>query len=75
MRELTGNEIRSIRNGVGMTQRQFADTYCISLRTFQKWEQGERKPESSGLLLLHMIRADHEVTARIVRAARETERA
>ena len=38
--------IRAIRNGLGLSQSEFAARYGFVLRTLQEWEQGRTQPES-----------------------------
>jgi putative transcriptional regulator len=40
-------EIRRIRDGVGVSQANFARMLGISLRTLQDWEQGRRRPNQA----------------------------
>jgi putative transcriptional regulator len=45
-------EIRRIRDGVGVSQANFARMLGISLRTLQDWEQGRRRPNQAAQSLL-----------------------
>jgi len=45
-------EIRQIRDGVGVSQANFARMLGISLRTLQDWEQGRRRPNQAAQSLL-----------------------
>src|ERR1039458_4667609 len=38
-------DVRSIREGQGLTREQFAERYGLQVRAIQEWEQGRRKPE------------------------------
>lgn len=75
MHILKPEEVRAIRKEQGLTQAKFAERYAIPLRTLLNWEQGGRVPESSAMVLLHMIRVDPDGTAGIVALVKETERA
>jgi len=46
------DEIRGIREGVGVIQQRFAQMLGISLRTLQDWEQGRRRPNQAAQSLL-----------------------
>jgi putative transcriptional regulator len=46
------DEIRGIREGVGVSQLRFAQMLGISLRTLQDWEQGRRRPNQAAQSLL-----------------------
>ncbi len=39
-----GNRIREARNAAGLTQPQMAESLGLSLRTYQKYEEGSRRP-------------------------------
>ena len=38
-------DVRAIREGQGLTRKQFAEHYGLQVRAIQEWEQGRRKPE------------------------------
>lgn len=46
------DDIRRIREGVGVSQVSFARMLGISLRTLQDWEQGRRQPNQAAQSLL-----------------------
>jgi putative transcriptional regulator len=46
------DEIRCIRERVGVSQLRFAQMLGISLRTLQDWEQGRRRPNQAAQSLL-----------------------
>jgi putative transcriptional regulator len=45
-------EIRGIREGVGVSQQRFAQMLGISLRTLQDWERGRQRPNQAAQSLL-----------------------
>jgi len=45
---------KEIRNGLDMSQDEFAIFMGISKRTLQEWEQGRRKPTGSAISLLRI---------------------
>ena len=47
-----------------MTQQQFADFLLISVRTLQKWEQGEREPDGASHTLLRVMEKEPEAVKR-----------
>jgi putative transcriptional regulator len=57
--------VRQARNKLGLTQSRFAETFGVSLKTVQKWEQGLRRPTGAARVLLAVI--DHD--AKLVQAA------
>ncbi len=46
--------IKTIRQGFGLTQVQFALLLGISVRTLRNWEQGRRAPEGPARVLLQV---------------------
>src|SRR5690348_6076645 len=46
---------RAIREGLGLTQREFARTFQIALGTLRDWEQGTRRPDSAARAYLRVI--------------------
>ena len=57
-------DVKGIRQNLGMTQQQFADFLMISVRTLQKWEQGERDPDGASHTLLRVIEKEPEAVKR-----------
>ena len=57
-------DVRAIREKFGMTQQQFADFLMISVRTLQKWEQGERDPDGASHTLLRVMEKEPEAVKR-----------
>jgi putative transcriptional regulator len=51
-------DVRTIRDLLGLTQREFALRFGFSLSTIQHWEQGRRHPQGSSRLLLMVIARD-----------------
>jgi putative transcriptional regulator len=44
--------ISKIREGVGLSQSEFAKLLGVSVRTLQEWEQGRREPSGPARTLL-----------------------
>ncbi len=38
-------DVKAIREKIGMTQTEFAQTFSLNLRTVQQWEQGKAAPD------------------------------
>ncbi len=67
--EFSASWLRQLRRRLCLTQTGFAHRYNISLRTIQKWEQGDRKPEGPALSFLWVISVmPEEVAATISKA-------
>jgi putative transcriptional regulator len=52
---------RLIREGLGLTQEQFAAALCISVATLRNWEQGRREPSGPAMRLLQIAAKHPEV--------------
>lgn len=52
---------REIRARLGMTQEQFADALCISVKTLRNWERGRRDPSGPAMRLLSIAEKHPEV--------------
>lgn len=65
---LKPSEIKAIREKVGMSQSEFASTFCLSLDTLKGWEQGKRKPDAAAANFLRMVKADPEFVQRALAA-------
>ena len=48
-------DVKAIRNGLGMTQARFSDTFGFSLDAIKHWEGGRRTPEAPARTLLTVI--------------------
>ena len=59
MREVQALEfarrVREVREGLSLTQAQFAQKFGLSLRSLQEWEQARRLPDAAVLTYLHVI--------------------
>ena len=57
-------DVRAIRQTFRMSQTQFAAFLCISVRTLQKWEQGQRQPDGAAHTLLRIMKKEPEAVMR-----------
>ncbi len=48
-------DVKAIRSKVGMTQREFAASFGISLGTLRHWERGDRQPQGPARVLLSVL--------------------
>lgn len=53
----------SARQASGLSQAQFAEVLGISMRTLQKWEQGEREPSGAARSLIRIAQRHPKVLA------------
>ncbi|MCP4220350.1 MAG: helix-turn-helix domain-containing protein [bacterium] len=49
-------DVKEVRKQIGMTQKDFALSFGISLGTLRHWERGDRKPKGPALVLLNLVR-------------------
>ncbi len=57
-------DVRSLRRGLKLTQKQFAKIFGVSLATIRNWEQGRRKPEGPAMVLLNVIKREPKAVLR-----------
>ena len=48
-------DVIAIRDNLHMSRKQFCDEFGFSIRTLEKWERGERLPESPARAYLTVI--------------------
>ena len=60
-------DVRSVREGRGLSQSQFAARYGFSPRTLQEWEQGRSKPDVAVRAYLRVIENDPKAVERALR--------
>lgn len=49
------DEVKSIRERLGLAQGDFAVIFLVSVKTIQSWEQGTRSPSPAASRLLQII--------------------
>ncbi|MGD9927996.1 MAG: helix-turn-helix domain-containing protein [Sphaerochaeta sp.] len=57
----SGEEIKFIRQSVGLSQVVFASSLGVSKKTVEAWERGRNKPEGPSRRLLQLIRDNPKV--------------
>jgi putative transcriptional regulator len=55
VREPKPSEIKRVREELEMSQSAFAKAFHLNLRTLQKWEIGEARPDGPARVLLWLI--------------------
>lgn len=60
--EYNALDVKKIREKTGLTQERFARLMGISLRTYQNWEQGHRRPKGAAAALLTIFERDPQHT-------------
>ena len=59
-------DVRAVREGLGMTQEQFAASFGVSVATLRNWEQGRRSPRGPARLLLQVIAQEPAAVKRVL---------
>jgi len=49
---MTGEQVKAIRQGLGLSQEQFAQTLGVSYTTVNRWERGHTQPTGTALQML-----------------------
>lgn len=62
--EVKPTDVKALRTKMGMTQPEFAQCMFLSVKTVQKWEQGERKPTGAATALLRVMEKEPEAVLR-----------
>ena len=65
--EIDGPNVKRIRSGYQLSQREFAALLGISTRTLQNWEQGRRRPEGTARVLLQVAEKHPDAVWDVVR--------
>lgn len=56
--EMTADEIKSVRNGTGLTQSIFAKVMGVSVKTVEAWEKGTNQPIGPARRILSIMKND-----------------
>src|SRR4051812_29914164 len=67
-RGVFGRDVRLLRQGLGLSQSEFARQFQINLRRLQDWEQGRVHPDSVTLAYLKLIPREPETVRRVLGA-------
>lgn len=62
-------DVRAVREGLKLSQEEFAMRFGFSLGTLRGWEQGRRQPDGPTRVLLRVIMSDPTVVERAVKQA------
>lgn len=61
-------DVKSIRENLHLSRKEFANNFGFSSRTLQHWEQGDRTPHGSARVLLLLLQRDPLTIAKILRS-------
>ena len=62
---LSGQEIRDIRENLGVSRGVFANQLRVSPRTLENWEQGRAKPNDQAKALILLVAKHPDTLARL----------
>src|SRR5262245_11612651 len=68
-RMLTSDEVKRLRQTLGITQRQLAAVLDVTVTTVARWEQGSRRVGSLATYALTHLAQQHGVAQKLQRAA------
>ncbi len=60
--ELSGNEIKSLRKSLGLTQEEFAHAVAVTFSTVNRWENGHAKPSKLARRAIESVSARRTVS-------------
>src|SRR5687768_728067 len=58
MRRVKPSDLKEVRGALQMTQAEFANAFGLSLRTYQKWESGEKSPSGPATMFMRLVIKD-----------------
>ncbi len=58
---ISGEQIKSARKDLNLSQASFADKFGVEVRNIQNWEQGRTKPDSAANAYLWLICTNHKI--------------
>lgn len=62
-------DVKAMRARLGMTQKEFSDTFKIPVGTLRDWEQGRRAPDQPSRMLLRVIEREPQAARRALKEA------
>lgn len=63
-------DVRGVREGLGLTQLEFAARFGLDLDAVQNWEQGRTRPDRNARILLRVIATKPEAVEEVLREPR-----
>lgn len=61
-------DIKAIRATLGLSQSQFASTFCLSLNSIRNWEQGVRQPDAAARAYLAVVKHAPEIVVSAIQS-------
>lgn len=66
--EFSPLDVKAVRVKVGMSQKEFASAFGISVSTLRHWERGDRTPHGPALVLLNVVAKQPKAVLKALRA-------
>ena len=63
-------DVRKVREGLSMSQAEFAEAFGVSPATIKNWEQERRQPEGPARVLLNVIARYPKVVLKSIAASK-----
>lgn len=70
-KEMSGDEIRSLRKKLGLTQEEFAHAVAVTFSTVNRWENGHARPSKLARRAIEGLVTPRAAAAQAVRAVEE----
>lgn len=71
-KEMSGDEIRSLRKKLGLTQEEFAHAVAVTFSTVNRWENGHAKPSKLARRAIEGLVAPRSAAVQAARPIEET---
>lgn len=68
IKNYSGDEIKSIRNKLNLTQSAFAEVMGVAVKTVEAWESGKNTPQGPAQRVLELIVKDSSMVDKFIYA-------
>lgn len=65
VRDITNTEIKSLREDLNLTQKDFAAVMGVTKKAVESWESGAKRPNGAARRLIDLISHDHSIVSRV----------
>ena len=72
-KEMSGDEIRSLRKKLGLTQEEFAHAVAVTFSTVNRWENGHAKPSKLARRAIESLMAPKQPQAAATQGSQSLE--
>jgi putative transcriptional regulator len=60
---VTGDEIKALRDLLGLTQPEFSARYLVPIGSLRNWEQGRRELDTAGSMFFRLVAFNPDAAA------------